>query len=75
MSLTDEARDLVRKPGIRCFLHKLHDDDPELAAEIDEALASDLPTSAITAALAVRGIRLERQVLPRHRRQECSWCR
>lgn len=75
MTLLDEARALVRRPGITCALDTIRRANPVLAAEIDDAIASDVPAPAISEALRARGIELDRQVLNRHRRGDCIRCR
>lgn len=75
MTLADEARAYVRRPGVPCALDIIRRTNPALAAEIDEAIATDVPAPAIMAALRARDIDFDRQVITRHRRGDCKRCR
>ena len=70
MSLVDEARLEVRTQGGICTVQGL---DPELIAEIQEALDAGINARAIGRALKNRGVSLTGDVIRRHFvRHECA---
>jgi hypothetical protein len=75
MSLLDDALGIQRKPGSPCKLDTLRQDDPNLHAEIMEALAAPVHAIAVSRALRDRGVSITGEALQRHRRNECSRCR
>ena len=75
MSLLEEAIGLQQKPGSPCKLDHLRHENPELHAEVIEALASTVHASAISRALKPRGVEVTPEALTRHRRHECQRCR
>lgn len=77
MSLLDEARAHVTRPGGTCTIATIRHALGDEAAELDAMLAlpkEDLPTSAILRALRGRKFVVANNTLGRHRRGECQ-CR
>lgn len=72
MSLLDEATELVAQVGPRCGIARLKKVDPKLYEELEEALVSDLPSTAIAKALQARGSTLTYHTVGRHRAGSCS---
>jgi hypothetical protein len=75
MSLLDEAVSLQAKPGTPCSVQALKEANPELHAEVMEALATSVYATAISKALEKRGVYIRSDALNRHRRGECERCR
>lgn len=70
MSLLDEGRALHRGKGSVCSVAAVRDAvGPD---EFDEAMASDVETSAINRALQARGFTLSKDTLGRHRKGDCK---
>lgn len=70
MSLLDEGRAASTHKGSVCTVAAIR-----LAvgpAEFDEAMASDIDTSAITRALRARGFVISKDTLGRHRKGDCK---
>ena len=75
MSLTTEAAALATRSGVKCSVTLLEIAlDPAEAAELRDALASDVQGSALSRALAARGHTLPALAIQRHRRGDCR-CR
>ena len=74
MSLLDEATERVNRPGTPCAIDKFRTSDPQLYAELLEALASSVQISAIARALKDRGLPVPSDTLGRHRRGDCVRC-
>ena len=70
-SLLDEARALTVRKGPPCAVESLYIHKPELAAQMREALASEVKATAIAAALKARGVDITAHTIQRHRRGEC----
>jgi hypothetical protein len=76
MSLLDEAVKLQSRPGPACAVHVLKEANPKLHAELMEALASSVQTTAVSRALkADHGILMAPDNLTRHKRGDCVQCR
>ena len=71
-SLLDEARALTVKKGPPCDVDRLFTYRPDLAAEIREAIASEVDATAIAAALKRRGLEIGPNSIARHRRKACQ---
>lgn len=71
-SLLDEALSLGVRKGPTCDVERFYVHKPELAAQLREALAADVATTAICAALKKRGIDIAPHTLQRHRRAQCK---
>lgn len=69
-SLLDDARALKAQRGTPCSVRTLLETSP-LAAELAEALAADVPATALAAALKRRGVNIGYDALQRHRRGAC----
>lgn len=75
MALADEARAHLSRPTGTCSLERLIVSDPDLGAEIVDALADRTLTSqAISRALVKRGHQISGATVARHRRGDCA-CR
>jgi 3-methyladenine DNA glycosylase Tag len=75
MSLLDEAQQAMTTKGTTCTVTSLLQSlSPSEQAELTEALASSVQSSALSRALANRGHRIAGQTINRHRRGECQ-CR
>lgn len=72
MALLDEAAALVAQVGPRCGIARLKKSDPALYEELEEALVSDLPSSAIAKALQARGSSVTYETVTRHRGGVCA---
>ena len=72
MSLLDEIAAEVRGPGSRCSVGVLLEENPAGAAELQAALDSDYPATAISAALKKRGHTISDTTISRHRRGACQ---
>jgi hypothetical protein len=75
MSLLDEARRLQGLPGTPCRLGALRDTNPELHAEIMAAIKAGVQMTALSRALAGRGINIKPYSLTSHLRGDCTRCR
>ena len=71
MSLLQEAVALSGHAGGRCAVGRLLEENPDIGAELKEALDAEVSAQAISVALKGRGIDIGRQVIYRHRRQYC----
>jgi hypothetical protein len=72
MSLLTEAEALTSKVGGTCTVKRLLDRlPPEERAELVEALASEVETTALSKALLRRDVDISSHTLRRHRRREC----
>lgn len=70
MSLLEDAKDQSHHYKPTCTLASL---DPDLLAEVDEALAEPGVTDiGVERALAKRGVRIKAPTLGRHRRGDCT---
>jgi flagellar motor switch protein FliG len=75
MSLLEEATRLQASPGTPCRIRTMKDVNPALHAEIMEAIRSGIQMSAISRALAGRGVTISADTLSRHQRGDCLRCR
>lgn len=85
MSLLDEARSQEQRTGSSCALQRTKQQNPDLYAEIVEALESDVNCAALARAIDQRNrerkendpppILITRDMLERHRRGDCRRCR
>ena len=74
MALADEAASLAARPGGTCSVGLLQRLNPDLGAELDAALATNVSAYAISEALKARNIDIGGFTLNRHRRGVCK-CR
>ena len=74
MSLLQEAQGFVRPTGVCGVKSLLERLSPQEQTELTEALASAVPATPLSQALARRGHNVSYQVISRHRRAACS-CR
>jgi hypothetical protein len=71
MSLLDEAQNLTRRPGGTCGIAILKAAYPD-PAELEEAFASAVTSSALAFALKRRGYPISEHTIQRHRRGGCA---
>ena len=71
MSLTDDIEASTRRPGGTCTIPGIIEALGAEGAELVAALASDVPASAISRALTLRGHSIGVYTLARHRRRDC----
>lgn len=71
MALVDEAKALAQSQGSKCSIGLLAKSDPDLYAELVEAMASDVKSNAIGRALQARGHDISGQTVNRHRVGMC----
>jgi len=73
MTLLDEAEATRGIPsGSRCSMALLHERDPQLAAELEEVLASHHRTSIIARLPRVKAAGIRESTLARHRKRGCQ---
>lgn len=72
MALIDEAQAMTRSQGTKCSVGLLAKSDPDLYAELVEALESDVSSNAIGRALKARGVPISGQSVNRHRTGVCK---
>jgi hypothetical protein len=77
MSLLDEVRDdeTHHRQGVSCWVTRLRASDPDLAAEVEEAMAAKVRPASLTRVLNNRGIDVGGNMISRHIRGECKSCR
>lgn len=78
MTLLDEARGQRSRPGPECTFAKLRRSNPQLHAELLEALeeAPHVVTYArIERLLFERGVEIGKDTLSRHKNRQCMTCR
>ena len=71
MSLAEEARSLVRRPGSTCGVGRLVTDHP-IGPQLEDAMAQGIEASAIARALRDHGVIIDGQAINRHRRGDCK---